>query len=238
MTNLTLLKKKLKSKRDKDYAKTLARFFKTGPGDYGEGDIFWGIKVPVLRRMAKNFLDLNLTYIADLLQDKVHELRMLGVIILTEQFKQADEKEKKKIYNFYLSHLTGINNWDLVDVSAPLIVGEYLLKKPKNILQTLALSKILWERRIAIVATFTFIRNHHYDSTLLLAKKLLDDEHDLIHKAVGWMLREIGKRNEKILINFLDKNSFRMPRTMLRYAIERLPERKRQHYLKIKSYKT
>ncbi len=229
---LTDLKKDLKKAGNKKQAAVLSRFFKTGKGEYGEGDVFLGIKVPVQRSIAKQYPDLPLRDIAKLLKSKVHEERLTALFILVHQFKRADEKKRKQIYNLYLQNAKQVNNWDLVDLSAPNIVGEYLLDKPRKILYKLARSKNLWERRIAMLATFTFIRNNDYADTLKLAELLLYDEHDLMHKSVGWMLREVGKRNQRLLEEFLGRHYQIMPRTMLRYAIEKFPEHKRQQYLK------
>jgi len=217
-------------------AKNLARFFKTGPGQYGEGDQFIGVTVPQSRTVAKKYKDLPFEEIRTLLHSLIHEERLVALLILIEQFKVADqrndEKTREKIYRFYLDNTTYINNWDLVDLSASRIVGPYLEDKPKAILRKLALSKSLWERRIAMISTSHYIWNGDPKWGLEIAKTLLNDKHDLIHKAVGWMLREIGKNcSEKVLTDFLDKHAATMPRTMLRYAIEKFPEEKRQKYL-------
>ena len=210
----------------------VARFFKTGKGEYGEGDIFLGITVPQIRIVAKQCKDLSLKEIQKLLQSKIHEERLLGLIILVNQFKKADEDKQKQIFDLYLSNTKYINNWDLVDVSAEYIVGGYLIDRSKTILKTLAQSKLLWERRIAIIATFQFIKQKQHEHTFIIAKILLRDDHDLIHKAVGWMLREVGKRiSETIEETFLQQHYQQMPRTMLRYAIERFEEKKRKKYL-------
>ena len=210
----------------------VARFFKTGKGEYGEGDIFLGITVPQIRIVAKQCKDLSLKEIQKLLQSKIHEERLLALIILVNQFKKADEDKQKQIFDLYLSNTKYINNWDLVDVSAEYIIGGYLINRSKTILKTLAQSKLLWERRIAIMATFQFIKQKQHEHTFIIAKILLKDEHDLIHKAVGWMLREVGKRiSESIEETFLQQHHQQMPRTMLRYAIERFKEKKRKKYL-------
>ncbi len=230
--SLSELRKILKKEANPSQAKILARFFKTGKGEYGEGDEFLGIKVPLSREIAKQFKDLSLEDIKELLYSPPHEERLISLFILTDQFRKADDKKKKIIYDFYLKNTKQINNWDLVDLSAERIIGAYLLDKDKKILFKLARSKNLWERRIAIMSTFYFIKNGVFDTTLKISKMLLQDEHDLIHKAVGWMLREIGKRNlieEEII---LKKHYKIMPRTMLRYAIEKFPEKRRQAYLR------
>jgi 3-methyladenine DNA glycosylase AlkD len=217
-------------------AKVLQGFFKTGPGQYGAGDIFLGIKVPVQRAAIKKYYDLDFADLQELLKSKIHEYRLSALFILVKQFERAiqdnDDKTQDKIYRFYLKNSRNINNWDLVDLSAPNIVGRYLLAKDRKILYTLVKSTNLWERRIAVLATFTFLRQKDFKEIIKIAEILLKDKHDLIHKAIGWMLRETGKRDEKVLHKFLDKNYQKMPRTMLRYAIERLPETKRKKYLK------
>ena len=213
-------------------ASILQRFFKTGKGQYGEGDIFLGITVPVSRKFAKKYKDLTESEIKTLLKSKIHEERLIAVLILVHNFENGDEHTKKKIFEYYLENTKHINNWDLVDLSAGKIIGAYLLKKPNGILQKLAKSQILWERRIAIIATFNFIKNGQSKDTFNIAKILLNDKHDLIHKAVGWMLREVGKRvSMEQEVDFLDKYAYKMPRTMLRYAIERMSGPNREKYL-------
>ena len=229
--NLTELRKRIKSLASSDIAKTTQWFFKTGKGEYGEGDVFAGLKVPTQRKIAREFKDLSLADLKELLHSKIHEERLISLLILVNNYERGDEKEKKSIYTFYIKNRMGINNWDLVDLSAPKIVGKYLFDKDKSILFKFASSKNLWERRIAILSTYEFIRNHQYDTTLKIAKILFEDEHDLIHKAVGWMLREIGKKDLKVEEIFLKKHYKKMPRTMLRYAIEKFPEIKRKKYL-------
>jgi 3-methyladenine DNA glycosylase AlkD len=229
--NLTELRKRIKTLASSDIAKTMQWFFKTGKGEYGEGDVFAGLKVPTQRKVAREFKDLSLADLKELLHSKIHEERLISLLILVNNYERGDEKEKKSIYTFYIKNRMGINNWDLVDLSAPKIVGKYLFDKDKSILFKFASSKNLWERRIAILSTYEFIRNHQYDTTLKIAKILLEDEHDLIHKAVGWMLREIGKKDLKVEEIFLKKHYKKMPRTMLRYAIEKFPEIKRKKYL-------
>lgn len=210
----------------------VARFFKTGKGEYGEGDIFLGITVPQIRIVAKQCKDLSLKEIQKLLQSTIHEERLLALIILVNQFKKADEDKQKQIFDLYLSNTKYINNWDLVDVSAEYIIGGYLINRSKTILKKLALSTSIWERRIAIIATFQFIKQKQHEHTFIIAKILLKDDHNLIHKAVGWMLREVGKRiSEAIEETFLQQHYQQMPRTMLRYAIERFEEKKRKKYL-------
>ena len=217
---------------NKERAAVSQRFFKTGPGEYGEGDIFLGIKVPVLRGLAKEYFDLSLKDVNTILESKFHEERLLSLFIMVDQFSNGDRKKKKTIYELYLKNTVFINNWDLVDSSAHHIVGPYLMTKSKAPLYEMARSDLLWERRIAIMATFHYIKNDNFNDTLKIAARLLSDEEDLIHKAVGWMLREIGKRHLPSEETFLKKHYRKMPRTMLRYAIEKFPEPKRQRYLK------
>ena len=223
---------------NKDRALINQRFFKTNKGQYGHGDIFLGITVPQQRIIAKQYHNLTLSELQTILHTNIHEQRLTSLIILTEQYKQATKqhnlKQQQEIYQFILNNTKWINNWDLVDTSAPHIVGTYLLQNPKDkpILYTLAKSEDLWEKRIAIVATFTFIRNNQYQDTLNIAKILLHDHHDLIHKAIGWMLREVGKKDQNVLEQFLQQHLNQLPRTTLRYAIERFPEHKRKEYLK------
>ena len=231
-SELALLQGDLKKSASAKKAKLLARFFKTGPGQYGEGDIFIGVMVPDTRRVAKAYAAISLQAAEKLLHSKIHEERLCAILILIEKFRKADQKTKKQIYKLYLKNTAHINNWDLVDLSAHHIVGEFLAGKSKDILYQLAKSQNLWERRISIIATFNYIYHGKSAEALKIAKILLRDEHDLIQKAVGWMLREVGKRcSEKILEDFLKKYYKKMPRTMLRYAIERLPETRRKAYL-------
>ena len=231
MPGLAELKLELQKAADPKQAKILQRFFKTGKGEYGEGDVFLGIKVPTQRQITKKFNELRLAEVEKLLNSKIHEQRLVALFILVDKYKKAGDDEKKKIYNLYLKNTKNINNWDLVDLSAPNIVGAYLIDRPRGVLYKLAKSKNLWERRIATLATFTFIRNNDFKDALKIAEALLKDEHDLIHKAVGWMLREIGKRNQEVEEKFLRKYYKQMPRTMLRYAIEKFKEDKRRFYL-------
>ena len=231
MANLTQLKAELEKLANKKQAKVLAGFFKTGKGEYGAGDIFMGIKVPAQRKVALNYLDLSLADIQALLNSKIHEYRLVALLILISQYKKAGPAGRKNIVKFYLKNTKHINNWDLVDLSCPNILGNYLLSKPRKILYRLAESKNLWEKRIAIISTLAFIRNNEYADAFHIAEILLTDKHDLIHKAVGWMLREAGKRDEKVLLFFLDKHYKTMPRVMLRYAIEKLNEKNRGYYL-------
>ena len=230
--SLTEIKKEIKKQANPKQAVILQGFFKTGKGEYGEGDIFYGIKVPEQRTIAKQFKDLAFEDLKELIKSKVHEERLIAAFILVDQFKIGDEKKKKIVFDFYLKHKEGINNWDLVDLSAPKIVGAYLIDKEKDLLYKLAHSKDLWEKRISIISTQTFIREHFFEDTLNISKILLQDKHDLIQKAVGWMLREIGNRDLETEEEFLKKHYKTMPRTMLRYAIEKFPEQKRIAYLR------
>jgi len=231
MTNSIDVKKTLKKLANPTKAEILQGFFKTGKGEYGEGDSFLGIKVPEQRKIAKKFKDLKLNEIQILLKSQIHEERLTALLILVEQYQKSDRNKQKQIYQFYLKQIQNINNWDLVDLSAPKIVGDFLLNNSREILYKLAKSQNLWKKRIAIVSTWTLIRNLEFKETLEISEILLNDKHDLIHKAVGWMLREVGKKDQKIEEEFLQKHYQIMPRTMLRYAIERFDERKRKFYL-------
>lgn len=207
-------------------------FFKTGKGEYGYGDIFLGVNMPDLRRIAKKFSqEISLQELTELIRSPIHEVRLCALIILVNKYKKEGSD---KIYQYYLKHLNSVNNWDLVDTSAPHIVGDYLYNNPEksNILLEFSHSKNLWVRRISIVSTFAFIRKNEFNKTLEIAKLLLNDDHDLIHKAVGWMLREIYKRDEHLIKRFLRQNYAQIPRTTLRYAIERMDKEERLLYLK------
>lgn len=217
---------------DPDIAEHSGRFFKTAKGEYGEGDQFLGIRVPVLRQQVKRFWSSSLEEIEMLLHSPWHEARLMALLLLVEKYKKGDAVEKAAIYAMYLRNTKYINNWDLVDSSAPYIVGMQLFGQEPSVLYALAGSENLWERRIAIMATFYFIRNNRFETALKISDTLLDDSHDLIHKAVGWMLREIGKRDEKRLHTFLKPRYRNMPRTMLRYAIEKFAQSDRKKYLR------
>jgi 3-methyladenine DNA glycosylase AlkD len=216
---------------DQERAKKLAGFFKTGKGQYGEGDVFLGIPVPEQRKVAKRYIGLSLDELLELLRSKIHELRLTALLILVLKYSKANDSEKEMIYNFYLKNTKFVNNWDLVDLTAPKIVGDYLVYRERAILLELVKSVSLWERRIAVLATFCFIKNNDFNDAFSISRVLIKDEHDLIHKAVGWMLREIGKRDQKALEEFLMKYYKQMPRTMLRYAIEKFDAKKRKYYL-------
>jgi len=227
-----LIRKRLEALSDSEAAAHAQRFFKTGLGEYGEGDLFRGIRVPVLRKLSISLDDAPLAQVIRLLESEFHEDRLLALLMLMRRFLRGNEPERALIFDLYLSNTRYINNWDLVDVSAEHIVGRFLRNIPRAPLYKLAMSESLWERRIAIVATFHFIRQGEFMDTFALAELLLYDREALIHKAAGWMLREVGKRNSSELELFLSKHYQQMPRTMLRYAIERFPEEKRISYLK------
>lgn len=226
------IRSKLRKLGDKQKARILQGFFKTGQGGYGKGDIFIGVRVPEIRKLAGKYQDMSTTDVQKLLKSPLHEERLLALIILVIKYSKGNDVVKKRIYKLYLKNTRHINNWDLVDLTAEKIVGDYLTDKSKEPLYKLAKSNSLWERRISIMATFHFIKQNNFVQTLIVAEMLLKDKEDLIHKAVGWMLREIGKRYLSIEEKFLNEHSQEMPRTMLRYAIERFPESKRQGYLK------
>lgn len=226
------VKNELKKFINKEKAAFFPKFFKTGKGQYGEGDKFIGVVVPDQRKVAKANRDMPLSEVAKLLESPIHEHRLTGSFILVYKFQKSDESGRKKIYDFYIKNRAGINNWDIVDTSTPHIVGEYLKdKEDRKILYKFAKSKDLWERRIAILATYTFSKNKQFDDLIALSEILVNDEHDLIHKAVGWMLREGWKADPAPIEKFLEKHHKTMPRTMLRYAIERMPEAQRKHFM-------
>jgi 3-methyladenine DNA glycosylase AlkD len=231
MITLNLIQKHLRSIADPTTALVSQSFFKTAPGQYGAGDIFLGIKVPTLRALVKTFRDTAPNIISALLKSKFHEERLFALILLIDFYQRGDEADKQCAYELYLAHTAYINNWDLVDVSASQIVGDFLSTRSRQPLYQLVTSDALWERRIAIIATFHFIRRNEFADTLRISEQLLPDTHDLIHKAVGWMLREVGKRDMATAELFLQQHYHNMPRTMLRYAIERFPEVRRKQYL-------
>ncbi len=212
----------------------LPRFFKTKEGQYGHGDIFIGLRVPLTRKIAANYKELSLSEIKKLLQSPIHEHRLCALIIMTNQAKKADAAHKKALYDLYVSQTKFVNNWDLVDTSCRDIVGGYLQNKSREPLYKLAKSSDLWERRIAMVSTWQFIRGGDLHDTFKIAEMLLGDTHDLIHKAVGWMLREAGKKDEAALKEFLDEHTHEMPRTALRYSLERLHSGDKMHYMRLK----
>ncbi len=225
------IQKRLRALANREYAAVSRRFFKTGPGQYGEGDIFIGVRVPTIRKLVPEYFQRPLPEIVRLLQSPIHEERMLALLLMVRKFTVGDGAMKKNIYHAYLKNTAFVNNWDLVDCSAEHVVGAYLWDKNRAPLHRLARSNDLWERRIAILSTFHYIKRNAFDETLVISEMLLADAHDLIHKAVGWMLREIGKRRRETEEAFLKKHYRSMPRTMLRYAIEKFPEPRRQRYL-------
>lgn len=211
----------------------LQRFFKTAPGQYGEGDKFLGVTVPLTRIVAKKHLAMPLNEIIELLQSEWHEVRLCALLMMCERFKKGDSATRKDIFNYYIENTGRINNWDLVDLSAPTIVGGYLMDKPRDLLYRMAESELLWDNRIAIVATLAFIKHKDSDDTYRLALKMMNHKHDLMHKAIGWMLRESGKRDDdRRLFNFVDEYRKRMPRTMLRYAIEKFTDEERKYLMR------
>ena len=226
---LVNLKQDLQKLANPQQAQLLQRFFKTGPGEYGEGDVFLGIKVPEQRKVAKKYKNLPLEDLRSLLSSKIHEERLIALFILIFHYQKT--KNKTELINFYLKNTKHINNWDLVDLSAPRLLGDYLLNNDRKIIYKLANSKDLWEKRIAVLATFMLIKHNQYEDTLNISTILLNDQHDLIHKAVGWALREIGKKDQAVEETFLKQHYQTMPRTMLRYAIEKFPEPLRKQYL-------
>lgn len=229
--NITPLRKQLRALANLEKAEILKKFFKSGPGDYGEGDIFLGIPVPILRKLAKQYPNLAFG-VQPFLDSKIHEERMLAVIMLVNHF-QSCPADETRIYRFFMRNLNRINNWDLVDLGAPRILGAYLLKRPRLPLYRLVQSSNFWYRRCAIVATHFFIRRDDFKDTLEISRRLMQDPEDLIHKAIGWMLREVGKRHLPTELAFLDQHAAQMPRTSLRYALERLPAARRRHYLSL-----
>lgn len=227
------IKSELKALSDAEIAKHSARFFMTGKGEYGEGDQFIGVRVPVQRKVAKKYVGIDLDEVKKLLASRVHEHRLTAVLILVYKYEKGDEGLKKQIFDFYLDNLGTVNNWDIVDSSAHKIVGDYLIDNPVlvKIIYNLARSRDLWERRVAMIATLAFIQAEKFEHVVAIAEILIDDEEDLIQKAVGWMLREMGKRNEVKLINFLNRHYQIMPRTALRYAIERLSSSQKDFFM-------
>jgi 3-methyladenine DNA glycosylase AlkD len=223
----------LKSQEDKERAQHSQRFFKTGKGEYGEGDVFIGLTMPVIRNITKKYVDTSFNDLQTLLNSKIHEYRMAAIIILVNKYRKAkrDKFKQRQIYEFYIKNTHRINNWDLIDLSAPNIIGDFSSIEGTEMLKFMARSKSIWERRIAMLSTFAFIKKRQYGETLAIADMLMKDEHDLIHKAVGWGLREVGKKNKEVLEIFLKDRYKQMPRTMLRYAIEKFPEEKRKAYL-------
>jgi len=231
------LEKQIRKLENDERGSSLQRFFKTGNGEYGEGDVFLGLVSAQIGEFVRKYCELPVRDCIKLLHSKYHEERMVALQILVSKFKKADlAQEKKEIFEVFINNTAYINNWDLIDVNVPYVIGEYLYDRDKAILYSFAKSESLWERRIAIISTLAFIKRGMSKETVNIAKMLLNDTHDLIHKAVGWMLREVGKRcDEKVLTNFLDTHATKMPRTMLRYSMERLPKDKYYYYLKLKN---
>jgi len=234
MTALQDIKNECQSLADPETARHSQRFFKTGKGEYGEGDIFLGIRVPVIRQLAKKYHQLPLNNITSLLKSKYHEQRLLALIMLVNLYKKSDDTTRKTIFDIYINNFKYINNWDLIDTTTPHIVGAYLFDKDRSLLYEFAASDNLWKRRMSVLACFYFIKKNDFNDGLTLAELLLEDNEDLIHKAVGWMLREIGKKNYGKTTSFLDKFAFCMPRTMLRYALEKFPADTRKSYMAMK----
>lgn len=226
---LSQLKKELQEFTDEQQAEICQRFFKTGKGEYGEGDIFLGLNVPVQRKIAKKYSGMPLVKVQELLNSEIHEHRFIALVILIKKYERGN---KENIFQFYLENIKFVNNWDLVDVSSHKIIGDFLQNKDKKILYELVRSENLWERRIAIISTFAFIKQNEFEDVLAISELLLGDNHDLIHKAVGWMLREVGKREQEILENFLRQHYKNIPRTTLRYAIEKFEEGERKKWLR------
>lgn len=225
------IKEELRRVSDKEKAKILQGFFKTAPGEYGHGDIFIGLTVPQIRKIANEHKTIKLKDVLALLKSPIHEERLLSLIVMVSKFKEGTSSDKKQIYEAYLKNTKYINNWDLVDLTAHAIVGAFLKDSKREKLYELVRSKNLWERRIAVISTFYFIKSNSFDDSLKIAEILLNDKEDLIHKATGWMLREVAKKDKGLVEDFLLEHHGRMPRTMLRYAIERFPEKERKRYL-------
>ncbi|WP_069649785.1 DNA alkylation repair protein [Caloranaerobacter ferrireducens] len=232
MDRVKAIKNELSKYIDEEKAKYLPNFFKAFPGGYGEGDKFIGVAVPNQRKIAKKFKDLSLNEIQKLLNEDIHEYRLTALFILVHKFEKSDNTGKKEIVDFYIKNINRVNNWDLVDSTAYKILGPYLIDKDKALLYDFAKTDHLWKQRISIVTTYYFIKNGEYEDTLKISKLLLDHKHDLIHKAVGWMLREIGNRDKEVEVEFLKRYYKKMPRTMLRYAIEKFDKEERNKYLK------
>jgi 3-methyladenine DNA glycosylase AlkD len=230
--SLEKLKSSVLEAKNPEKIKIYQNFFKTGKGEYGEGDIFYGLSVPQSRKIAKKYFSIPLQKTLSLLNSKIHEERLISLLILVEKFENSDISQKEKIVSEYLKNTKKINNWDLVDLSAPKILGSFLLNKKRSVLYKLANSKNLWEKRISIVSTYAFIKQNQFQDTLRISEILLEDKHDLIHKATGWMLREVGKKSPETLKNFLKYHYKTLPRTTLRYSIEKFPESERLKYLK------
>lgn len=226
------IRRLLRASANPEHAAGLQRFFKTGPGEYGEGDRFLGLRVPAIRRVVRQCDGLALSGVLALLRSKYHEERLLALLVLVRRFERGKPEERENLFNTYMAHREFINNWDFVDLSAPRILGAWLLDRPRDLLYEFAKSANLWERRMAVLATLTFIRRGQFEDMLRLVEGLLSDRHNLIHKGCGWMLREAGNRDRRVLTGFLERHVARMPRTMLRYAIEKLPPGERSAWMK------
>lgn len=224
------LRKDLQKLSNKKRASDMQKFFKTGEGEYAYGDVFIGLTVPQSRKVAEKYKDISFEDLYKLIRSEIHEERFIALLVLVNNFR-ADEMLQRRIYEFFMKNIKFVNNWDLVDLSADKIVGGYLIDKPKHVLYKLASSKNMWERRIAMIATYNFIKNEMFDDAIGIAEKLIEDDNDLIQKAVGWMLREVGKRNKSIEEAFLKKHHKEMGRTALRYSLEKFPEDSRKEYM-------
>ncbi len=227
-----IVEAELKAVGSVEKAAGMMRFFKTGPGQYGEGDIFLGVSNPETRKIARTFRDLPISEAGKILKCKYHEVRLCALLIMVEHYRKGNDAIRQQIFDVYLNSTEFINNWDLVDLSAPGVVGEHVLNGNSKILDTLAASSLLWDQRIAMVSTLTLIRHNQFDKTFQLAEHFLTHKHDLMHKAAGWMLREVGKRDRTLLTEFVQKYKRFMPRTMLRYAIEHYPDDQRREFLR------
>lgn len=231
MTTAADMRAAIRAQADPEIAEHSARFFKSGKGEYGDGDRFHGVRVPVVRSLVKEFRDAPLRSVVPLLKSPWHEERLFGVLLMAEQYRRGDADKRQAVFDAYLNNRAYVNNWDIVDSSAHKIVAPHIEDGPRDLLYNLAMAESLWDRRIAMMSTYYYIKKDDYVDALKLARILRDDEHDLIHKVVGWMLREVGNRNRGVEEKFLKQNYKRMPRTMLRYAIEKFPEARRKAYL-------
>jgi len=231
MSSKSVIEAELDQLADPEHAEVLQRFFKTGPGEYGAGDVFLGIRVPALRRVARAHASASTVTCRRLLASPVHEHRFVALAILCRQYERSDATERERIADLYLAHRDRVNNWDLVDTSAPTLLADRVMRSPRTLLDPLVTSESVWDRRIAVLATFALIKRDRFEQTLRVCEALLTDTHDLIHKATGWALREVGKRDHDALCGFLDRHAARMPRTMLRYSLERLPDGERRRYM-------
>ena len=230
-SSATVVEAELDALADREHAEVLQRFFKTGSGGYGEGDVFLGIRVPAVRRVARAHRTASTATVRRLLASEVHEHRFVALAILCLQYERADAGERDRIADLYLELRHRVNNWDLVDSSAEYLLADRIARAPRKLLDPLVASEVVWDRRIAVLATHALIRRGSYEQTMRVCEALLGDTHDLIHKATGWMLREVGKRDDAVLRGFLDRHAERMPRTMLRYSLERLPDPDRKRYM-------